>query len=68
MSTVTSTQEMYPVPFVKGINSLLPLLWGKVNTLHMQIHTMNLNRKAIRALNPSQTLVNVFDCPVQSVI
>ena len=68
MSTVTYTQEMYPVSFVQGINSLLPLLWDKVNTLHMQIHTLNLNRKAIMALNPSQTLVDVFDCPVQSVI
>ena len=55
---------MYPVSLVKGTNSLLPLRWDKVSTLHMQVHTMNLNRKAIRALNLGQTLVDVFDCPV----
>ena len=55
---------MYPASLVKATNSLLLLLWDKVNTLHMQLHTMNLNRKAISTLNPGQMLVDVFDWPV----
>ena len=48
----------------EGINSLLPLLRDKVNTLQMQCHTMKLNTKAVKALNPDQTPVDVSDCPV----
>ena len=51
-------------PIVKDTNSLLPLLGDKVNTLNMQVHTVNLNIKAISALNPGQTSVDVSDCPV----
>ena len=55
-------------PNVKDTNSLLPLLQDRVNTLDMQVHTMNLNIKAIIALNPSQTPVDVSDCPVYALI
>ena len=51
-------------PNVKDTNSLLPLLQDRVNTLDMQVHTMNLNIKAISALIPGQTSVDVSDCPV----
>ena len=54
-------------PNVKDTNSLLPLLRYRVNTLDMQVHTMNLNIKAIIALNPSQTPVDVSDCPVYAL-
>ena len=54
-------------PNVKDTNSLLPLLQDRVNTLDMQVHTMNLNIKAIIALNPSQTPVDVSDCPVYAL-
>ena len=30
----------------------------------MQVHTMNLNIKAIRRLNPGQISVDVYDCSV----
>ena len=52
---------------VKDTNSLLPLLRDRVNTLDMQVHTMNLNIKAISALNPGQTPVDVSDCPVYAL-
>ena len=55
-------------PNVKDTNSLLPLLRYRVNTLDMQVHTMNLNIKAISSLNSSQTPVNVSDCPVYALI
>ena len=48
-------------------NSLLLLLRDKVNTLDMQVHTMNLNIKAISALNPGQTPFDVSDCPVYAL-
>ena len=51
-------------PNVKDTNFLLPLLLDRVNTLDMQVHTMNLNIKAISALIPGQTSVDVSDCPV----
>ena len=54
-------------PNVKDTNSLLPLLRDRVNTLDMQVHTMNLNIKAISALNPGQTPVDVSDCPVYAL-
>ena len=49
---------------VKDTNSLLPLLQARFNTLDMQFHTMNLNIKAISALRPIQTPVDLSDCPV----
>ena len=55
-------------PNVKDTNSLLPLLRARVNTLDMQVHTMNLNIKAISAQNPGQTTVDVSDCPVYDLI
>ena len=54
-------------PNVKDTNSLLPLLQDRVNTFDMQVHTMNLNIKAIIALNPGQTPVDVSDCPVYAL-
>ena len=51
-------------PNVKDTNSLLPLLWDRVNMLDMQVHAMNLNIKAISVLNLGQTPVDVPDCPV----
>ena len=36
----------------------------KVNTLDMQVHTMRLNKKVVKELNPTQTPVDVSDCPV----
>ena len=42
---------------------MLPLLRAIVNKLDMQVHTINLNIKAISALNPGQMPVNVSDCP-----
>ena len=54
---------MYPASQFKDANSLLPLLWDRVNTLDMQVHTMNLKIKATSALNPGQTPVDVPDCP-----
>ena len=54
-------------PNVKDTNSLLPLLRARVNTPDMQVYTMNLNIKAISALNPGQTPVDVSDCPVSAV-
>ena len=51
-------------PNVKDTNSLLSLLRARVSTLDMQVHTMNLNIKAIIALRPVQTPVDLSDCPV----
>ena len=58
---------MYPASQFKDTNSLLPLLWDRVNTLDMQVHAMNLNIKATSALNPGQTPVDVPDCPVYAL-
>ena len=52
---------------VKDTNSLLPLLRDRVNTLDMQVHTMNLNIKAISALNLDQTTVDVSDYRVYAL-
>ena len=52
---------------VKDTNSLLPLLRDRVNTLDMQVHTVNLNIKTISALNPGQTPVVASHCPVYAV-
>ena len=30
----------------------------------MQVHTMRLNKKVVKELNPTQTPVDVSDCPV----
>ena len=54
-------------PNIKDPNSLLPLLCDRVNTLHMQVNTMNLNIKAIRGLNPGKTSVNICDCSVYAL-
>ena len=51
-------------PTIEDTNSLLPLLRDKVNSLDMQVHTMRLNKKAVSALNPGQTPVDMSDCPV----
>ena len=55
-----------PIP-MESTNSLLPLLRDKVNTLEMQCHIMTLNIKAVDALNPGQTPVDVSDCPVYAL-
>ena len=52
---------------VKDTNSLLPLLRDRVNTLDMQVHTVNLNIKTISALNPGQMPVVASHCPVYAV-
>ena len=54
-------------PSVKDTDSLLPLLRDRVNTLDMQVHTMNLNIKAISGLNSGQTPVDVSDCPIYAL-
>ena len=54
-------------PLSEDINSLLPLLRDKVNTLDMQVHTMRLNKKTVKVLNPNQTPVDVSDCPVYAL-
>ena len=54
-------------PNVKDTNSLLPLLRDRGNTLDMQVRKMHLNIKAISALNPGQTPVDVSDCPVYAL-
>ena len=52
---------------IKDTNSLLPQLPDKVNTLEMQVLTMQLQVKAIKALNPDQTAVDVSDFPLYAV-
>ena len=52
---------------VKDTNSLLPLLWDRVNTLDIQVHTMNLNINAICAFNLGQTPVDVSDYRVYAL-
>ena len=59
--------ENTSVPIHKGINSILPLIGDKVNTLDMQYHTMKLNIKIVNVLNPGQTPVDVSDCPVYAL-
>ena len=54
-------------PIIKTTNSLLPLFGDKVNTLDMQVYTVNLNIKAINAINPGQTPADVSDCPVDAL-
>ena len=54
-------------PNVKDTNSLLLLLRDRVNTLDMQVHTMNLNIKATSALNLGQTTVDVSDYRVYAL-
>ena len=48
-------------------NSLLPLISDDINTLEMQCHTMRLNIKAVNALNPGQTPVDISDCPIYAL-
>ena len=60
-------QKCIQPPNVKDTNSLLPLPRARINTLDMQVHTVNLNIKAISALNPGQTPVDVSDCPVYAL-
>ena len=50
-------------PMCQGQNALLPLIRDKVNTLGIQCHIMKLNIKAVEALNPRQTPVDISDCP-----
>ena len=64
MGTVSYTRKCIQLSIVTGNNSLLPLLRVKVNALDTQVHTMNMNMKAISALNLGQTPVNASDCPV----
>ena len=52
---------------IQPTNSLLSLLWDKVNSFDMQVHTVNLNTEAISALNPGQTPVDVSDCSVYAL-
>ena len=47
-----------------GINTILPLLRGKVSKFNMQAHLMQLNMKWISDLSPGQTSVDVSDQPV----
>ena len=49
------------------MNSLLPLIRDKINTLEMQCHTMMLNIKAVNVLNPRQTPVETSDFPVYAL-
>ena len=50
-----------------GINTILPLLGNKVNTLQMQSHCMMLNVNSIQVLNPDQTPVDVSDQSVYAL-
>ena len=59
--------ENRDVPLQQGTNVLLPLIRDKVNTLDMQYHIMKLNIKAVEALNPGQTPVDVSDQPVYAL-
>ena len=51
-STKSRAQYHIHEKCIQPTNPLLPLLWDKVNSFDMQVHTVNLNIKAISALNP----------------
>ena len=50
-----------------GINTILPLIPEKVNTLQMQGHCMTLNINSTKALNSTQTPIDVSDQPVYAI-
>ena len=50
-----------------GINTILPLILPKVNMLQMQGHCMTLNINSTKALNSTQTPMDVSDQPVYAV-
>ena len=61
-------QDMYPTShlftlfiYLFTLCYLLPLLRDKFNTLDMQLHTMNLKKEAISALDLGQTSVDVWN-------
>ena len=72
-STLISGRAQHHATFKRGpdyppgINTILPLLRDKVNTLKMQSHIMILNINSTKVLNPSQTPVDVSDCPVYAL-
>ena len=50
-----------------GINTIPPLIQGKVNTLQTQGPCMTLNINSTRTLNPTQTPIDVSDQPVYAL-
>ena len=47
-----------------GNNAILPMINESVDTLKAQYHTMEMNQKTTKALNPEQTPVDTSDQPV----
>ena len=51
----------------RGINTILPVIPEKVNTLQTQGHCMTLNINSTRTLKPIQTPIDVSDQPVYAL-
>ena len=68
VASVTQLYHGHSIIYMRNVSSLLmSKILIPCNTLDMQVHTMNLNIKAISALNPGQTPVDVTDCPVYAL-